>query len=212
MNDDQNVQNEPSSQPQRPLTARLTLAFVALAAVASIGYVAAKFTQQPGPMGLAGAETDPEELAKRAPVADFILTDAEGKQKKLSELKGQVVILSFWASWCGPCLVELPTFGELSRKYGEHGLQILAVNVDEGNDGRIFAKDFWQKHQFPFPSYFDTNKTLAQQFEVDMLPSNFVLDRQGRMVFSGFGANDWTSSENIEFIEGLLQESPQDPI
>lgn len=176
-----------------------------------IGYVSTKFPSNSTLAPAAAPELDPTELAKRNPVRDFILTDAAGGQKKLSDFKGKVVILSFWASWCAPCLLELPTFAEIEDKFRDQGLRIVAVNMDEGDDGKTFAKDFWATRKFPFGSYFDTTKELAQQFEVDMLPSNFVIDREGRLVFSSFGANDWSSPQMTEFIESLLLESNETP-
>jgi peroxiredoxin len=180
---------------------------IGVVALASVGYLSSKFGAPPDAVAPTGVvEPDPTEVAKRTPIQDFTLTDAEGRQKKLSDMKGEVVILSFWASWCTPCLVELPTFAEIEKKFHDRGLRVVAVNVDEGDEGKNFAHDFWAKRQFPFPTYFDTQKTLAQQFEVDMLPSNFVIDRQGRLVFSSFGANDWSNAQTLDFIEGLLQE------
>jgi thiol-disulfide isomerase/thioredoxin len=178
----------------------------AIVGIASLGYFSASLYRRPpsGPQGT--IEADPEEIAKRKVVTDFILTDAGGQKKKLSDFRGNVVILSFWASWCTPCLDELPTFGQLEKKYHDQGLRILPVNVEEGQIGKMFAEKFWMAQKFTFGSYFDTSKTLAQQFEVDMLPANFVIDRNGRIAFSGFGANDWASSETVEFIESLLME------
>jgi peroxiredoxin len=175
-------------------------------AFASIGYFTSNLHQRPptGPQGTVDA--DPEEIAKRKVVPDFILTDAEGQQKKLSEFRGNVVILSFWASWCTPCLEELPTFAQLEKRFYDRGLRIVPVNVEDGQIGKMFAEKFWLAQKFTFASFFDTSKALAQQFEVDMLPANFVIDRNGRIAFSGFGANDWASAETIEFIESLLQE------
>lgn len=202
-----------SSQESRfrlPLWAKAALILAAIA-LASVGYLKSSLWQNQEFSKGGLAELDPEELAKRQPVKDFSVSDAEGKPAKLSDYKGNVVILSFWASWCGPCLVELPTFAELEKKFHDKGLRILPVNIDEGDEGKQFAKDFWKKKGFPFPSFFDTTKVLSQQFEVEMLPSNFVIDRQGRQVFASFGANDWASAGTTEFIEGLLQESTTDP-
>ena len=184
--------------------------FLAVVALASVGYFTNAFFQKPAPLQASGSESDPDEIAKREPVPDFILTDAEGKQKKLSEYRGNVVILSFWASWCTPCLVELPTFAEIEKRLHDKGLRVVAINVDEGDDGKTFAKDMWAKKSFTFPSFFDTSKTIAQQFDVEALPSNFVIDRLGRVAFSGFGANDWSNPQTVEFIESLLAE-PSEP-
>lgn len=180
-------------------------------AFASIGYFTTHLFR-PAPSTTIGVvEADPEEIAKRKALPDFILTDAEGKQKKLSDYRGNVVILSFWASWCGACLIELPTFAEIEKRLGEKGLRVMAVNVDEGDEGKVFARDFWAKKKFAFPSFFDGQKALAQQFDVEMLPSNFVIDRRGRLAFSGFGANDWTNPQTVEFLESLLLEKANEP-
>lgn len=152
-------------------------------------------------------ETDPEELAKRSTLQDSILTDADGKQKKLSDYRGSVVIVGFWATWSAPCLLELSTFGELANKYSSQGLKVIAVNIDEGEEGKAFARSFWEKKSLRIDSFFDAQKALAHQFDVEMLPSAFVLDRQGRLAFSGFGSNDWFSPMTVEFLEGLLAES-----
>lgn len=174
--------------------------------LASIGYFTGKHGAKPdtpsGPFEI----DSPEEAAKRPKVDDFILADSDGKQKKLSDFRGNVVILSFWASWCTPCLVELPTFAELEKKFHDRGLRIVAVNLDEGSEGPSMAKDFWKKEKFGFPCFFDPQKMLAQKFEVEMLPSNFVIDRQGRLALSSFGANDWANAQSIDFLEGLLAE------
>lgn len=180
--------------------------FIALVALASVGYFTSGVFHKSAPLVTSAVEADPQEIANRKELPNFILTDAEGKQKKLSDYHGNVVILSFWASWCGACLVELPTFAEIEKRLGDRGLKIIAVNVDEGDEGKTFAKDFWAKKKFAFPSFFDGQKALAQQFDVEMLPSNFVIDRQGRLAFSGFGANDWSNPQTVEFLESLLQE------
>lgn len=174
--------------------------------LASIGYFTSMRNQPPPLRPLNAEQGDAEEIAARQPVPDFILTEENGTQKKLSDFRGNVVILSFWASWCGPCLTELPTFAEMEKKFRARGLKVVPVNVDDGDDGKVFAKDFWPKKSIEFPSYFDTTKDIAQQFEVNMLPSNFIIDRQGRMVFSSAGASDWSAPETLSLIESVLQE------
>lgn len=187
--------------------------FIAVLAVASVGIFGSMFggshkslTAPPS-----ATDADPDEVAKRTPVQDFILTDANGQQKKLSDFRGNVVILSFWASWCAPCLDELPTFGQLAKQYYDKGLRVIPVNVEEGDEGKNFAAKFWTAQKFNenhMPSYFDTSKALASQFQVEMLPANFVIDREGRLAFSGFGANDWTNPDTVDFLQGLITEKP----
>jgi peroxiredoxin len=182
------------------------LILAAVVAMASVGYLMSQWQtrQQLSEHRIEPADAD--EIAQRKPVQDFILTDVSGATKKLSDFRGNVVILSFWASWCGPCLAELPTFAEIENKFHDKGLRVLPVNVDDGDAGREFAKEFWPKKGIKFPSYYDTTKDLANQFEVDMLPSSFVIDRQGRLVFSSAGASDWSSADTQALIESVLNE------
>jgi len=188
-------------------------AILVLAAVilAGVGFIQSSFWHKADNSKPVLAELDPNELAQRPIVKDFTITDDSGKAVKFSSFKGQVVILSFWASWCTPCLMELPTFADLQKKFEKRGFKVITVNIDDGEEGKKFAKDFWNKNQFPFASFFDPSKLASQQFEVEMLPSNFVIDRQGRQVFSSFGSNDWSTQTTMDTIEGLLQETDHDP-
>lgn len=151
-------------------------------------------------------EADAAEQASRVPAKDFSLPDASGQSKKLSDFRGNVVILSFWASWCGPCLTELPTFSEIESKFRDRGLKVMAVNVDDDDIGKTFASEFWKKRNLQFTTYFDPEKAAAQLYEIDTLPATFVVDRQGRIALSAFGANDWSSHDAIDLIESLLVE------
>ena len=189
-----------------PTWAKL-VALALLVLLASVGLLHSSFVQNGDIAKPNLVETDANEVDARKPVADFALTGLDGAVKHLSDYRGQVVLLSFWASWCGPCLEELPTFAELQSKLNGRGFVVLPINLDDGDEGKTFSKEFWVKKKLPFSSFFDGKKEIAAQFEVDMLPSNFVLDRQGRLVFSGVGATDWMKAETLEMIEGLLAES-----
>ncbi len=151
-------------------------------------------------------ELDPSQVAKRKILPNYNFIDADQKVHKLTDYHGNVLILSFWASWCSPCLVELPTFSQMQKKLKNGELKVLAVNAEDGDDGKKFAEDFWKRNKFDFMSFFDTSKELAQSFEVELLPSNFVIDKSGRLVFSGFGSTDWSSPQIVEMIDGLSQE------
>lgn len=179
---------------------------VLLVALASVGYLKSSFGPNMDSSKASSAGLDPQDVESRKPTGEFSLIDEHGNAKSFSEYKGQVVILSFWASWCTPCLVELPTFAEIGARFYDKGLRVIPVNVDDAGVGAPFAKEFWAKKKFAFPTYFDADKSLAAKFEVDMLPANFVIDRQGRIVFSGFGANDWSNDQTVEVIENLLEE------
>ncbi len=189
-----------------PLWLKITI-LAAVVAMAAAGYVASQMKTREILQHQSKIEpADASEISERKPVQDFILTDVSGAKKKLSDFRGNVVILSFWASWCGPCLVELPTFAEIERKYHDKGLRVIPVNVDDGETGKAFAKEFWPKKNIGFPSFYDTTKDLANLFEVDILPSSFVIDREGRLVFSSAGASDWSSTDTQNLVQAVLNE------
>jgi thiol-disulfide isomerase/thioredoxin len=186
-----------------------TKAFVALCLGLSIGGI--YFTSSLRSKAIAAKsnsyELDPSQVEKRKILPDYTFIDANSHTHKLSEYHGNVVILSFWASWCSPCLIELPTFSQMQKKLKNGVLKVLAVNVEDGDEGKKFAEDFWKRNKFDFLSFFDTSKQLAQSFEVELLPSNFVIDKSGRLAFSGFGSTDWSSAQIVELIDGLIQEA-----
>lgn len=155
-------------------------------------------------------DLDPSQAAKRKVLPDYSFIDADKKAHLLTEYTGKVLIISFWASWCSPCLLELPTFAQLYKKYHDQGLEVLAVNAEDDDLAKKFAHNFWERNKFEFLSFFDPEHVLAEAFDVEILPSNFVVDRSGRLVFSGFGATDWNSPQVQELIESLLMEKTQE--
>lgn len=118
-----------------------------------------------------------------------------GKEFKLSALKGKVVIVDFWASWCGPCRDSMPVLERLSRTYKEKGLVVLGVNID--NDAKS-ASAFLKEVRVSFPVVNDSAKKLAKVYAPPTMPSSFIVDRQGRIhaVHAGFKASDGPKLES----------------
>jgi cytochrome c biogenesis protein CcmG/thiol:disulfide interchange protein DsbE len=119
-----------------------------------------------------------------------------------ADLKGKVVLVDFWASWCGPCKGSFPVLEQLHQTYGEKGLVILAVNLDEK---KALMEDFLKEHPVTFVVVRDANKKLVAQAGIKSMPSSFVLDATGHVVavHNGF-FGDKTRNEYIGEIEGLL--------
>jgi len=195
-----------SQRPPLPLWAKVLIMSI-LVFFAAIGYLRTSSHQHAENVpDIQDEPTDVPAPSTRKAVPDILLTAGAGPNKKLSDFRGKVVLLSFWASWCTPCLIELPTFIDLHQKLADKGLMIVPVNVDESNQAASFVGDFWKTKKFPFPTYYDPTHHSAEAFQVDNLPSNFVLDKEGRLVASGYGANDWSSDTSAKFIEQLLSE------
>lgn len=135
----------------------------------------------------------------------FTLRNLEGNHVSLSGFKGQVVILNFWATWCAPCRVEMPSFENLYRRYRSRGLTVLAVSLDKGADEKV--RDFAEEYQLSFPVLLDADGEAEKLYPSISIPFTFVIDKSGRVVARVDGAKNWESDETFEAIERLLTES-----
>ena len=124
----------------------------------------------------------------------FTLASINGDRVSLKALSGQVVVLNFWATWCNPCLEELPEFERLQQRYGKRGLKILTVSVD-GNIENV--RSFVKKNDLRLTALWDQKKRLADAYNVDAMPSTYIIDRYGvvRYVHKGFSRAEFKRIE-----------------
>ncbi|HKT52672.1 MAG TPA: TlpA disulfide reductase family protein [Candidatus Angelobacter sp.] len=115
-----------------------------------------------------------------APDFDLKVLDGNGKTMKLSSLRGKAVILDFWATYCGPCKIEMPWFVELQNKYGKDGLQIVGVAVDDAGEKAI--SEFTHKMGINYPILIGTEKVADLYGGLDGLPTTFFIDRSGKII------------------------------
>jgi peroxiredoxin len=122
-------------------------------------------------------------IGQKAP--DFTLRASTGKNLKLSELRGQVVMINFWASWCAPCRQEMPHLNRFYEQYRKAGFTLLGVNVD---DQAAVAEGMARDLNIVFPVLFDSNKQVSRRYDVDAMPSTVLIDRDGKVrhVFRGY--------------------------
>jgi peroxiredoxin len=130
--------------------------------------------------------------AKRTPVLDFALKDSAGQTVKLSDYRGKVVLLNFWATWCAPCKIEIPWFVEFQQTYKNRDFVVLGVSMDE--DGWDSVRPYMTAHKFNYPVVIGGD-TIERAFGgVDDLPTTFLMDRDGRIVRKHIGLvskNTW---------------------
>lgn len=118
-------------------------------------------------------------MKDRKPAADFSLPDAAGANVHLAALKGRVVLLNFWATWCGPCKLEMPWFIEFQNTYKDRGLTVVGVSMDD--DGWTSVKPFLAKRKFNYSMVIGNDKLSQAYGTIDSLPQTFIIDRQGRI-------------------------------
>ncbi len=135
---------------------------------------------------------------KKAP--DFSLKDANGKVVHLSDFKGKVVLLDFWATWCGPCNIEIPWFTDFERKYKDRGFEVLGVSMDD--DGWKAVTPFVAAKKINYRIVLGDDMTGDQYGSIEALPTTFVIDRDGRIASVHIGLSGKKEFEDA--IEKLL--------
>lgn len=125
------------------------------------------------------------DAAGRKAAPDFELKDMNGKTIRLSDYRGQVVLLNFWATWCGPCKIEIPWFVEFQRTYKDRGFTVIGVSVDE--DGWEAVRPFLASRQVNYPVVVSTVEVEQKYGGVEALPVSFLIDRDGRIANTHVG-------------------------
>lgn len=138
-----------------------------------------------------------------SPAPDFTLKSSNGKNIKLSELRGQVVMVNFWASWCGPCRQEMPLLEQLYKKYQPMGFTLLGVSVDENTDD---ATKFLKGVDVSFPILFDNESEVSGLYRVDAMPTTVIIDRNGKVRNIHLGYKPGVEEGYQQHIRALLKE------
>lgn len=135
---------------------------------------------------------------------NFVLQDMDGKRHALEDYRGKVVLINFWATWCPPCVREMPSMERLYQALGDEPFVVLAVNQWENTD-HVFAF-MGQIDVFPsFPILFDPDSAVSEAFGVKGLPTSFLLDRDGRVVYRAVGGREFDHPEILQLIRELLE-------
>jgi len=134
---------------------------------------------------------------------NFMLEDLAGNPMTLAQLRGKVVLLNFWATWCGPCRVEMPAMEQLYRAFPRREFEILAVSTDA--QGVAVTRPFQKAMGFTFPILHDSEYRVGLTYGARTIPVTFMVDRQGIVRQKIFGARDWASPAAHELIEELMK-------
>lgn len=175
---------------------RFSVALALFTAVASIMLLVNRSAEKPiqKPLKAAG-------VRQEAP--DFDLKDVDGKAVRLSDYRGKVVLLDFWATWCGPCKMEIPWFMEFERKYKDRGFAVLGLSMDD--DGWQSVKPFIKEMGMNYRVMIADDRTGDLYGGIEALPTAFLIDRQGRIAVQHVGVSSRRDFE--DGIEKLLDDS-----
>jgi peroxiredoxin len=150
-------------------------------------------------------------LGMRRPVEsaaapDFTLLSLEGQPAQLREFRGKVVLLNFWATWCAPCLHEMPSLERLYQTFKQTDFVLLAVSMDR--QGQEVARPFVDNLKLTFPVLLDPTLEVSRQYGVRGLPTTYLIDPQGLLIGAVIGARDWYKPEAKVLIASLLRQPP----
>jgi peroxiredoxin len=134
---------------------------------------------------------------------DFALKSSTGENLRLSEYRGDVVMINFWATWCGPCRQEMPLLDELYSRYNRVGFNLLGVNIDD--DSRR-AMQMVEELGVNFPVLFDASKEVSKLYEVEAMPVTVIVDRQGTVRYVHHGYKPGYEDKYLDQIRSLLRE------
>ena len=135
--------------------------------------------------------------------ADFTLKSNTGKNLRLSDFRGQVVMINFWASWCGPCRQEMPILDQLYKRYGKLGFTLLGVNVEQDSSkANAYLKDI----PVSFPILYDTANQTSKLYNVNAMPTTVMVDRNGNMRFIHHGYKPGYEKDYKKQIKALIRE------
>ncbi|MCW5609183.1 MAG: TlpA family protein disulfide reductase [Rubrivivax sp.] len=157
------------------------------------------------PLALGALATRPAAaaLVPQAPAPDFRLPMPDGRNLRLAEQRGQVVLVNFWASWCGPCRQEMPHLNRLYDKYRSAGFMLLGVNIDDDPKHGAATAARWGVN---FPVLLDATKTVTRQYDLGSMPATVLIDRDGRVRYLHRGYREGVEQTYERQIRELVKE------
>ena len=185
---------------QKKIALIILLVFVLLLGAAYLLYTKLSASMAPNQLSAQGTQTQDQgsagdtpdtsaEEPELMPAPDFTVYDGDGNEVRLSDYIGRPVVLNFWASWCGPCQMEMPEFQEKYEELGEE-IQFLMINMTGGRETLESAQEFIAEHGYTFPVLYDTDTDAAIAYGAYSLPTTYFIDAEGNAVAQATGAID----------------------
>jgi len=135
---------------------------------------------------------------------DFTVAALDGSKVRLADYKGKVVFLNLWATWCGPCMEEMPAMERLWQRYKDRGLVVIALSMD--SSGAKVVKPFIEQRKFTYPVALDPRMEIAQLYGARSVPSTFIIDRSGILRAIALGPREWDGRVSWAYFDALLKD------
>jgi peroxiredoxin len=144
-------------------------------------------------------------LGKGAKAPDFTLPGLNGEMIRLSDQKGKVVFLNIWATWCPPCVDEMPSMEKLYQQLKGDNFEMIAVSLDQNGSEAVIP--FMRKHKLNFTALIDSKGTLKNKYQTTGVPETFIIDKNGIIVEKVIGPRDWATPEAISSFQNLMKKN-----
>jgi thiol-disulfide isomerase/thioredoxin len=176
-----------------------------LSSMGAMGALAALSPVALSPVALASGG-----LREGSTLPDLKLSKLDGGAVSVSDaIRGRVALINFWATWCGPCMQELPALDSLHRKLQDNSdVLVLAVNVDQGL-GLSFLSEFWRRYRLELPLYVDAAGRASSVYRLAVLPMTYIVDRGGIVRHALSGSRNWQSEQWVRGLEGMAAEAAE---
>lgn len=138
-------------------------------------------------------------LGERVP--EFTLRDDNGNPVALADFRGKILVLNFWASWCGPCVDELPSLKRFAQRYAGSDVVVLGISLDEDPDA---YKEFLLKYEINFQNLRNPSHSVSEMYGTFKLPETYIISRDGILLNKIVGPTDWSSPQMLDYIDSLL--------
>ena len=135
---------------------------------------------------------------------DFTLKDSDNKKVSLKNYRGKIIMLNFWATWCAPCRLEMPSMEKLHRQFKDKGLIILSVASGEKTER---VNKFIKEYEITFPALIDTDQEVTDTYKVWALPTTYFINAEGKVISRINGSRDWDTKEATQYISSIFQSS-----
>ncbi len=147
-----------------------------------------------------------QSIVDKKKTPDFCLEGLNGEKVQLRALKGRIIFLNFWATWCGPCKEEMPSMEALHQHYKERNFTLLTIALDYGGPDTV--RKFIEKNRYHFPVLLDPSNKTLDLFEINKIPATLIINKNGKRIGRAIGPRNWSSPEVFSLIDQLLHDRP----